>query len=304
MQRRGPAHCALCGCDRLLLADTVHDYEYGSPGAHHYWRCVGCGLVQLFPQPSAAVLSSAYPSTYHAYQTPSNVLGRWLKHRYWRHKAIRYKSLLGGRGRILDVGCANGDFLSELRSAGLKDIVGIDFSPTAIRIARARGFEAYSGELETQDLAPASFDMIVMTNFIEHVSDPVKTLSLCAMLLRPGGFLVGETPNIECWDYRLFRRHWGGFHAPRHFFLFTPATLSMVALRTHLAVASITNMLQPAHWALSLQNLFVDMGFGLRVDGGRSRLYTAFQLVTAPVNVLQECVSSTTSVEFVFRKSD
>jgi len=303
MSHSGPPPCTLCSASHWTAKDIgVTDLEYGTPGSYDYWQCGSCGLVQIYPLVSGEVLARAYPLNYHAYQGSGSRLGRWLKRRYWRGKAQRYRQLLPRDGAVLDIGCANGDFLGELQNLGVKNLVGIDFSAAAVARAQARGLDARVGEVETLGLPEQTFDLIVMTNFIEHVSDPVRCLVHCSRLLRPGGSIIGETPNIASWDYRLFRRHWGGYHAPRHLFLFDPHTLVLLARKAGLIPMGVTNMLQPAHWALSLQNRLADSPIGLPLTGGRSRFYTLFQLLSAPINVAQLYASATTSVEFSFRK--
>ncbi|MCH9051420.1 MAG: class I SAM-dependent methyltransferase [Proteobacteria bacterium] len=299
-----PRQCILCSRSQFTLADSrVADFEYGSPGVHDYWACDGCGLVAIDPQPGEDILAAAYPPDYHAYLPSRSNLGRYFKMRYWRRKARAYARLIDAGGRILDVGCANGDFLAEMRRQGFTNLLGLDFSEEAVRRVRARDLEAVRGEVDTADLPDGAFDLIVMTNFIEHVPDPGATMVRCRALLRPGGYVVGETPNIACWDYRFFRRHWGGYHAPRHFFLFDPFTLARLGERAGLRACSVRNMVQPAHWALSVQNRLHDSWLRLGVNGGRSIWYTPLQLATIPVNITQHLLSQTTSVEFIFQRS-
>lgn len=295
--------CRLCASSRLVPADeNVRDFEYGTRGAYTYWRCLECGLFGIDPLPDAATLGEAYPDDYHAYRAHTNPLARFMKRRYWRRKAAGCAALVGRDAPILDVGCAHGDLLMALRRLGFRHLKGLDFNAEAVEKARRNGLDVDQGEIETAVLAARSLRMIVMTNFIEHVYDPIATLRRAHALLRPGGLVVGETPNVDSWDYRLFRRHWGGYHTPRHLYLFDTRNLGMLADKAGFRVREISNMLQPAHWALSVQNLLQETPFGTRVKGGRTAYFTPLLIGLLPVNVIQNQISKTSSVEFVFER--
>ena len=197
---------------------------------------------------------------------------------------------------------ALGDLLVELKRLGFENVKGLDFNARAVERARQRGLDVIQGELGTAGLDEQSLDMIVMTNFIEHVYDPAEELNRCAGLLRPGGLVVGETPNVDSWDYALFRRDWGGYHTPRHLYLFNTENLEALAEKAGLRVRSVSNLLQPAHWALSVQNRLQETRLRPAVRNGRSRLFTPMLLLALPVNVAQMLLSKTSLVEFVFEK--
>lgn len=295
--------CRLCDCDYLILQDKdVKDFEYGAAGGFDYYRCTQCGLLNIDPIPDHAKLKEAYPESYHAYHEHHTLLARLLKERFWNNKAKRYARYLNQESRVLEIGCSFGDLLWGFKKKGISQVRGIDFNPKAVEKARTRGFEVDPGELETACLPENYFDMIVMENFIEHVYDPVKTLQHCYQLLKTGGYLVGETPNVDAWDFRLFGRHWGGYHAPRHLYLFNTGNLNLLGKKTGFLMVRISNILQPAHWALSIQNLLQESSLKAQLRNGRFFGFAPLLLAAIPLNLVQLLVSRTSSVEFVFRK--
>jgi 2-polyprenyl-3-methyl-5-hydroxy-6-metoxy-1,4-benzoquinol methylase len=297
--------CRLCPSTDLTPADRdVLDFEYRAPGSYTYWRCGACGLLNIDPTPDDATLNLAYPPTYHAYQPQPTALARMMKTRYWRKKARRCARLVPPEAAILDAGCASGDLMMELKALGYANVRGLDFSEKAVDAARRRGLDVHQGELEAAPFEDRGFDLIVMTNFIEHVHEPVQTLKRCGALLRPDGVILGETPNVDSWDYAIFRRQWGGYHTPRHLVLFNTDNLALLAGKAGLRVRSVTNLLQPAHWALSVQNRLQTSPLKPQVRNGRSRLFTPLLLLSLPLNVAQMLVSKTSLVEFVFQKAD
>jgi len=122
--------------------------------------------------------------------------------------------------RLLDVGCGNSTFMLQAQSAGW-DVVGIDFDEGVVEAARRQGFEVILGSAGALGLEGELFDVITLSHVIEHVHEPVKLLEECYRLLKPGGFIWLETPNIESEGYRIFGADWRGLEIPRHLFVFS-----------------------------------------------------------------------------------
>ena len=122
-------------------------------------------------------------------------------------------------GRVLDVGCGNGDFLEQARAAGWI-AEGCDFDPTVAVGVRSRGFAIREGGIEAWADAQGEFDAITFSHVIEHVHDPVATLEQARLLLREGGTIFIDTPNIDSVGHRTFGRSWRGLEPPRHLVLF------------------------------------------------------------------------------------
>ncbi len=113
--------------------------------------------------------------------------------------AVRTRFLLAGVAaaeRVLDVGCGEGRFTSELMRAGAH-AVGIDVAEEPLRRARARD-PALDVRLVPVDgaweLADADFDVVWAGELIEHVADTAAWLSEVRRVLRPHGTLLLSTP--------------------------------------------------------------------------------------------------------------
>jgi SAM-dependent methyltransferase len=279
----------------------VRDFEYDSPGSYAYFHCGRCDCLSIDPVPDAATLDLAYPETYHAYHEHGNRLARWLKDSYWKKKAKRYGALAAGQGRILEFGCSFGHLLLALKRAGHEKLLGVDISASAIQRARQAGLDVLQGDIAELSLEKGSWDLIIADNLLEHISSPGEILASAYDLLRPGGLLVGETPNWRSWDRKLSGRYWGGYHTPRHLVLFSPAGLEHLAGRTGFDLRRLSSVLQPAHWALSVQN-YLCASAGLKRTRGRSWLFTPLLLASIPLNLAQMALSKTSLIEFVFQK--
>jgi 2-polyprenyl-3-methyl-5-hydroxy-6-metoxy-1,4-benzoquinol methylase len=132
-------------------------------------------------------------------------------------------------GRLLEIGCGNGSFLTAMSAKGW-DAVGIDFDQKAVDVANKRhGENVRRGELINCQFASDSFDAILMNNVIEHIWNPVETVSECFRILKPNGRLVMITPNSDSDGHKLFKRDWRGLEPPRHLFIYNRSSLSRLA---------------------------------------------------------------------------
>ena len=100
-------------------------------------------------------------------------------------------------GRLLDVGCGNGQRLSQLQTLGW-DVEGQEIDPKAVMNAqRNYGIKIHLGNLHDIAFSSSTFDAIIMGHVIEHLIDPLAILTECHRILKPGGILVITTPNVE-----------------------------------------------------------------------------------------------------------
>ncbi len=109
-------------------------------------------------------------------------------------------------GRILDIGCGEGDFCLKVQSEfAAKEIVGIDISEKAVIRANERGVKALSLNV-SEDPIPfpeASFDAVFCGEVIEHLFDPDYLLDEVLRVLKKGGLFIITTPNLASWYNRI-----------------------------------------------------------------------------------------------------
>lgn len=153
------------------------------------------------------------------------------------------------RGELLDVGCGNGQYIAQMRDLGWR-VSGVERDPRGAAVARSKiGTERIHSDLETAGRAqPAGYDVVTLSHVIEHVFDPIETLTACRGVLRPGGLLVVATPNLESQGHRQFGRNWLHLDPPRHLHLFTRATLSSVVERAGFVNSRVTTPSSSAHF--------------------------------------------------------
>jgi SAM-dependent methyltransferase len=154
----------------------------------------------------------------------------------------------GGKGRLLDVGCGDGEFLSTMRDAGW-DVTGVEPDPVSADVAaRRHGFPVFAGSLQEAHFPDAFFDAITLSHVIEHAYDPVELLSECSRVLAESGRVVITTPNIESRGHEIFRGSWVALDPPRHVFLFSSDTLRKCCEKAGLNVRIAKTSTRNARW--------------------------------------------------------
>jgi SAM-dependent methyltransferase len=189
-----------------------------------------------------------------------------------------------------------------MRRWGFSRLAGLEIDPAATQRARDSGLDVRCGELSDANFPDASFDLIRMGHVIEHVLDPMATLHRAYRLLKPGGILMGETPNTDCLDWQIFKKYWGPLHVPRHIFIFDDCNLRQALQRTNFVDIETGFGLRTVGWSASVQNLLADRaGFSIP-PSGRVPWYSVLIAIFLPVTLIQAAVGKTATVAFRARK--
>ena len=168
-----------------------------------------------------------------------HLLGKMLATLFWKRFLV-YPHFRPN-GRLLDIGCGNGHQLKLFRDLGWQ-VTGVDISINAIDQVRRRGIEAVHGTVESAAFNNSSFDVITMYASLEHVTDPLQTLTTVHRLLRPGGELVISVPRAGSWLAQLAGPHWFALDLPRHLYHFTPTSLRNLLARIGFTVCRIRSI--------------------------------------------------------------
>jgi len=156
----------------------------------------------MSPDPATSDHRAAYYRNYvSAFRRRDDVGRRWDEAAYLRWCDEHYAGWLQDAPRdrpVLEVGAGDGNMLAYLRSAGFRDVSGIDISPEQVQLAHSLGRSVRVQDVFAALAVPAgTLSGIVALDFLEHFTkDEVgELLRLAAQALQPGGFLLIRTPN-------------------------------------------------------------------------------------------------------------
>jgi 2-polyprenyl-3-methyl-5-hydroxy-6-metoxy-1,4-benzoquinol methylase len=211
------AGCRLCGESTLISLYHINSVTVE--------RCSACGFSQVRERPDEQALSELYSQSYFNH---GKYDGDWSSHKE-RARRMRCLSRLKveSGARVLDAGCATGDFMAH--GAEQFEMWGVDISADAVDQARKRlpdlADHLFSGPLETLSLPEDYFDAIVLWDVVEHLWDPVACLTYLSKVLRQGGVLALSTPNIGAPSARLMGAQWPFMTPPEHLGFFDKGTM-------------------------------------------------------------------------------
>ena len=127
-------------------------------------------------------------------------------------------------GRILDIGCGPGFFLSAIDERWEKH--AIEPSSQAAEYARSiYGINVIQGELGDTSYLEGFFDIVYLYHVIEHLPDPKAISKEINRIVKLGGRLIVGTPNIDSFCARRFKQNFRLLQDPGHIILFGPHTL-------------------------------------------------------------------------------
>lgn len=218
--------CPICDSARL-------SYSF-SHQSHRVMRCADCALMFLNPQPSDQELSDIYTAEY--FLGHNSEEGRRKASDLKRATARQYLAELtryngAPSGRLVEVGCGEGDFLCEAEAAGY-GVLGVEYSAAACTTANSRltHGRVEQGELAAAKLPDSHFDVCVLNDVIEHVRDPLAFLREVRRILRPGGALFIATPCLDSWSARFMKERWMEWK-PEHLTYFNKGNIQTALLK-------------------------------------------------------------------------
>ncbi|MRG53974.1 methyltransferase domain-containing protein [Phyllobacterium sp. SYP-B3895] len=248
--------CPLCNSKETTIHARAKDIEYFTSDREFDIRaCKPCGILFVDPMLSDK-LGDIYPANYYSFKVTKRnfvvAVKEWLDRRGL--KALT-RQIPGRDLSVLDIGGGTGWLLDQVKTADsrVSHTTVVDIDDGARDVAISKGHDFHLSRFEDFDAGDRKFDLILMLNLVEHVTDPRAVLSKAASLLSPKGLIWVKTPNFDSLDARLFRNHsWAGYHTPRHFVIFNRDSLERTARESGLAVANFDYTQGAPFWSISI----------------------------------------------------
>ncbi|MDG2047667.1 MAG: class I SAM-dependent methyltransferase [Halioglobus sp.] len=242
--------CKICKVESIHETYVVREMMLGLDHEFEYFLCADCGCLQINNIPHD--LSSYYPSNYYSFNA-INWKNRFLKAALVsRNKAAVFGKGIIGRtlnvlkppsvlsasflscvskqkldvsSRILDVGCGEGIFLQHLAEIGFTNLTGVDpfvekeiNTPNGVRILKS-SFSDLDGV----------YDFIIFNHSFEHLADPAAAMSDVRRLLAADGLCMIRIPVVPCFAWERYRENWVQLDAPRHLYIHSKDSMSLLA---------------------------------------------------------------------------
>ncbi|MFH1045761.1 MAG: class I SAM-dependent methyltransferase [Candidatus Omnitrophota bacterium] len=222
--------CPICGTTDLKYLFSGEDNLFDRKGAYDILFCKLCKLGISKIDYHQEYFAAAYPNEYYTevlrVQRTNDITGQL--------------QMLGTKDsakdkKILEIGCAAGDVLAALARQGAR-VTGVEPNPYAAALASEKNVPVYRS---IEDVKERDFDVIILFDTLEHMPDPLKTLSWVREHLAAAGTAILSFPNFASLEARMLRQRWFALELPRHLFHFTPNAVKTLALHSKMKLRKI-----------------------------------------------------------------
>jgi len=226
--------CNLCGADDYKVIcparyDMVKQQEladkFRSSGdellVDQLVKCNECGFMYLNPRIKPQLILKGYSEG-----TDENFISQAKYRELTFSKALRHieRFTKGKKGRIYDIGTAGGSFLNAAKKRGW-DVYGSEPNKWLCKWGKENyGITIWQGDIFSHRFEKNFFDVVTLWDVLEHVPDPSKNLEEINRILKPGGILVVNYPDISSWISKLMGKKWI-FLLSVHLFYFNRKTI-------------------------------------------------------------------------------
>lgn len=270
MNKETNKECLLCGGTSVLKHKTCPGYQ--EPLTFEIYHCENCNTSFSLPRVTdskyiydniynnASIIPGynrywRYSKAIKGHKNPLNFLSN-AEDTYWGvNQALQLKVKNKKSTKILEVGSGLGYLTYALNKAGF-DALGLDISKMAVQLANDNYGNYYVCE-DLFDFAKKEnnyFDIVILTEVIEHVNEPIAFIEKLLELLKPGGYLILTTPNKSFYPTDII---WDTENPPIHSWWFSETSISYIAnkLNTKLEFIDFSNFYKDRYYICNLENL-------------------------------------------------
>jgi SAM-dependent methyltransferase len=244
-------NCPLCNENVELVYSTLPGYQ--EPQTFEIYHCSSCNTSYPLPRCNSGSIyeliyekGNSVPGYYRYWKymdevkrekNPLNYLAE-KENTYWAaRKAVSEFARKKNNPRILEIGSGLGYLTYSFRKAGY-DIIGLDVSETAVAVAKQRYGDYYiSGDLFKYSIENAgAFDIVLLTEVIEHIDDITNFISALSKLLQTNGQIIMTTPNKSFYPSNAI---WTSDLPPIHCWWLSEETIKYLSNKLGMSVSFI-----------------------------------------------------------------
>ncbi|MGH9412752.1 MAG: class I SAM-dependent methyltransferase [Terriglobales bacterium] len=229
-------------------------------------RCSACGLHFTTPPPQLSDLARFYACGYHTGLCHPGVAERVFGRKFSRYCAWIRQFVRSGRS--LDVGCSTGLLPRLLQQSGFA-AEGIELNSESAAWGRAHyGVVIRNQPIESGEYEPESYDLVTLTDVLEHTIHPLTSLRAVHRIVKPGGCVLITFPDIRSLESRYYQTVarvlgrswlWCTCHVPLHTWEFTRPTAIATFTAAGFELAGFRRSQPPVQHADSLPLLLLSL---------------------------------------------
>ncbi|MDR3651981.1 MAG: class I SAM-dependent methyltransferase [Paludibacter sp.] len=249
--------CKICGNTINNNPFLAKELMYGLNREFNYFECSKCGCLQIESIPTN--IADYYPTDYLSFKRPIFFKKRTAFKSFLKIKVARYYAgsfnilgfilsffvanqfpwikpgIVNLESKILDVGCGTGKLLLTMQRFGYKNLTGIDpFNQKDIFYDN--NLSIYKKDLFDLD---NKFDLIMLNHSFEHMEFPEKVLLKLSTIVEKNGCILIRIPLAGSYAWRKYKTNWVQLDAPRHFYLHTVKSMSILAEKSGLKLDEV-----------------------------------------------------------------
>jgi SAM-dependent methyltransferase len=300
--------CVICGgSDCYAVERQPSDYEYFVKPKRDLkvFHCRTCGSEFVYPRPTVDELVSFYPLDYHTYNDDHGFIAGALVSMRSKARARFFNKLFKTRPiSLFDIGAGDCRHFKDMSKYGEFEFAGVEIKPEMVEAAAKRGYHVESGTIESLDTTPYEnyFDIVTMYQLVEHVLEPRLLFRKAFSILKPGGYIMGQLPSMDCIERQIFGRYWAGYHYPRHIQMLTRDALGNLIQNAGFTNVDIKSALH-LHAAQSTQNFLIGkLGYHPKITYGKTPLYSSLLLLAAPFCLVEHLIDKGGMMNFMAQK--
>jgi SAM-dependent methyltransferase len=247
--------CHICNNVVNNILYEFREMMFGFRDKFNYVECSKCKCIQITEIPENMI--KFYPQEYYSFSSFGKKYSRYNWRRLfniirieiylanlpvlkpislplWFNRKWLKPYIIKRDSNILDVGCGNGELLYKLYNLGFCKLTGID--PYITEEIKEKNFRVLKGNLMELD---EKFDFIMLNHSFEHMKDPKESIQYMARLLNPSGVIMIRVPISDCYAWKKYGVNWVQLDAPRHFFIHSIESISILCESANLKIDSI-----------------------------------------------------------------
>lgn len=314
-------NCPVCKSNNIkTIVENCKDQYYHIDGTFEVSKCKKCEYVFTLPYLTGEELFKYYPDNYAPYTENINSTHkinrfspRFIRNLIFPNSPYYIPNEIKDGSNILEIGCSHGNFLSHLKELKSKtNLIGIELNEKAASIARKRGFDIINQPFEDINFNK-KFNYVFMWMVLEHLPYPQQVLKKLSLITENGAEIIFSVPNINSFEFNIFKKYSQHLDVPRHVSHFTLQFLKKIFNEHGFKYIRHQNMYEPITFFRSLSiflankiskdnkiSIFLDKYENAPFNdfSGKMLLYSFGYLIM----LIQRLFSKTPRIIYIFKK--